>query len=168
MTEARPRPRPARPARCSPTIPFRDYDVGQAFIAPQEIDPTSTDSGFIFSPALRAADATRTGSIAGVVRAHSSTGSAVTNASLRLYLGTTGTPENTWPVLATAKTDATGAFRFAYVTRSSYWTSIPIHAGKSYIVAVDPPAGSGLGRTLVPNLSVTPRVETAIGTVVLP
>lgn len=145
-----------------------DYDVGQAFIAPQEIDPTSTDSGFIFSPVLRATDATRTGSIAGVVRAHSATGSAVENASLRLYLGTTGTPENTWPVLATAKTDATGAFRFAYVTRSSYWASIPIHAGKSYIVAVDPPAGSGLGRTLVPNLSVTPQVETAVGTVVLP
>lgn len=145
-----------------------DYDVGQAFIAPQEIDPTSTDSGFIFSPVLRATDATRTGSIAGVVRAHSATGSAVENASLRLYLGTTGTPENTWPVLATAKTDATGAFRFAYVTRSSYWASIPIHAGKSYIVAVDPPAGSGLGRTLVPNLNVTPRVETAVGTVVLP
>lgn len=145
-----------------------DYDVGQAFIAPQEIDPTSADSGFIFSPVLRAADATRTGSIAGVVRAHSTTGSAVANASLRLYLGTTGTPENTWPVLATAKSDATGAFRFAYVTRSSYWASIPIHAGKSYIVAVDPPAGSGLGRMLVPNLSVTPRVETAVGTVVLP
>jgi hypothetical protein len=71
-------------------------------------------------------------------------------------------------VLATAKSDATGAFRFAYVTRSSYWASIPIHAGKSYIVAVDPPAGSGLGRMLVPNLSVTPRVETAVGTVVLP
>ena len=145
-----------------------DYDVGQAFIAPQEIDPTSTDSGFIFSPVLRATDATRTGSIAGVVRAHSATGSAVENASLRLYLGTPGTPENTWPMLATAKTDASGAFRFAYVTRSSYWASIPIHAGKSYIVAVDPPAGSGLGRTLVPNLSVTPRVETAVGTVVLP
>ncbi|HET9010607.1 MAG TPA: DUF4382 domain-containing protein [Gemmatimonadaceae bacterium] len=145
-----------------------DYDVGQAFIAPQEIDPTSTDSGFIFSPVLRATDATRTGSIAGVVRAHSATGSAVENASLRLYLGTPGTPENTWPMLATAKTDATGAFRFAYVTRSSYWAAIPIHAGKSYIVAVDPPAGSGLGRTLVPNLSVAPRVETAVGTVVLP
>ncbi len=34
-----------------------DYDVGMAFIPPQEVDPTSTDSGFIFSPVLRAADA---------------------------------------------------------------------------------------------------------------
>src|SRR5207237_1213624 len=40
-----------------------DYDVGQAFIPPQELDPASRDSGFIFSPVLRAADATRTGSI---------------------------------------------------------------------------------------------------------
>ena len=29
-----------------------DYDVGQAFIPPKEVDPLSTDSGFIFSPAL--------------------------------------------------------------------------------------------------------------------
>ena len=46
-----------------------DYDVGKAFIPPQVIDPSSTDSGFIFSPVLRAADAARTGSLAGTVRA---------------------------------------------------------------------------------------------------
>jgi hypothetical protein len=145
-----------------------DYDVGQAFIAPQEIDPTSTDSGFIFSPVLRATDAARTGSIAGAVRARSATGGAVEDASLRLYLGTMATPQNTWTVLATAKTDATGAFRFAYVTRSSYWSAIAAQAGKSYIVAVDPPAGSGLGRVVVPNLTVTPGTEVPLGTLVLP
>lgn len=145
-----------------------DYDVGRAFIAPQEIDPASTDSGFIFSPVLHATDAARTGSIAGTIRARTATGGAVENASLRLYLGTTATPENTWSVLATAKTDATGAFRFAYVTRSSYWSAIAAHAGNSYIVAVDPPAGSGLGRVVVPNLTVTPATEVPLGTLVLP
>jgi len=145
-----------------------DYDVGKAFITPQEIDPTSTDSGFVFSPVLRAADAARTGSIAGVVRANGAGGNAVVDASLRLYLGNPARPENTWPVLATAKTDANGAFRFSYVTRSAHWTAIPLRAGDSYIVAVDPPAGSGLGRTLVPNLTVTAGEERAIGTVVLP
>ena len=39
-----------------------DFNVGKAFIPPQELDPTSTDEGFIFSPVLRAADGTRTGS----------------------------------------------------------------------------------------------------------
>ncbi len=145
-----------------------DYDVGKAFITPQEIDPGSTDSGFVFSPVLHAADAARTGAIAGTVRARTANGSAVENASLRLYLGNPSTPENTWPVLATAKTDATGAFRFAFVTRSSYWASLTAQAGKSYIVAIDPPAGSTLGRALVANLTVTEGAERAVGTVVLP
>ena len=145
-----------------------EYDVGKAFITPQEIDPASTDSGFIFSPVLRAADAARTGSIAGVVRAHGATGAAVEDASLRLYLGNPADPENTWSALSTARSDATGAFRFAYVTRSAYWASLPAQAGKSYIVAVDPPAGSALGRALVPGLTVTAGSERSVGTVVLP
>src|SRR5579859_5294027 len=145
-----------------------DYDVGRAFITPQEIDSTSTDSGFVFSPVLSATDARRTGAIAGTVRAHGAGGAPVENASLRLYIGDPANPENTWPVLATGKTDSTGAFRLAYVTRSSYWAAIPAFANASYIVAVDPPIGSGLGRTLVPGLSVTPGSETAAGTVVLP
>jgi hypothetical protein len=145
-----------------------DYDVGKAFITPQEIDPTSTDSGFVFSPVLRAADAARTGSIAGTIRAHGTAGSPVENASLRLYLGNPGTPENTWSMLGTTRSDATGAFRFAYVTRSSYWASLSSQTGKSYIVAVDPPVGSALGRKLVPNLNVTAGEESTVGTVVLP
>ncbi|MFN2563708.1 MAG: DUF4382 domain-containing protein [Gemmatimonadaceae bacterium] len=145
-----------------------DYDVGQAFIPPQELDPTSTDSGFIFSPVLRAADAARTGSISGVVRAGATDGAPVVDASLRLYLGNPADPENTWPVLATARSDANGAFKFSYVTRSGFWSATPAHAGKTYIVAVDPPSGAGLGRVLVPNVAVTARVDTAVGTVVLP
>jgi hypothetical protein len=145
-----------------------DYDVGKAFIPPQEVDPTSTDSGFIFSPVLRAADVARTGAITGAVRAHSGTGTAVADASLRLYLGKPTTPENTWIMLATARTNAAGAFRFSYLPRSAYWTALPVHAGEVYILAVDPPSGSGLGRALVPNLSVTAGVETPAGTVVLP
>ena len=145
-----------------------DFDVGKAFIPPQELNPTSTDSGFIFSPVIHAAAAERTGTIAGTVRAKSASGTPVADASLRLYLGDPTTPENTWSNLATAKTDANGAYRFAYVTRSAYWNSLPAQAGKTYIVAVDPPAGSGLGRTLLPNLSVTAGAVTTAGTAVLP
>jgi Domain of unknown function (DUF4382) len=143
-----------------------DYDVGKAFITPQEIDPSSTDSGFIFSPVLRAADANRTGSIAGVVQDGS--GGAVEDASLRLYFGDPGAPENTWPVLGTAQTDGNGAFRFSFVTRSGYWDQFPAHANSSYIVAVDPPTGSGLARNVVINIGVTAMQETSVGTVVLP
>jgi hypothetical protein len=145
-----------------------DYDVGRAFIPPQEVDPASKDSGFIFSPVIRAADAGRTGSIAGSVRAKTTTGSPVANASLRLYLGSPNTPENTWSTLATARTDANGAFRFAFVTQSAYWASLPAQAGKTYIIAIDPPSGSGLGRMLRQSLTVSPNAETAAGTIVLP
>ena len=145
-----------------------DFDVGKSFITPQEINAASTDRGFIFSPVLRAADGARTGSVAGIVRAHAESGAPVKDASLRLYLGTPGTPENTWSMLATAKTDASGAFKFSYVTRSSWWAAIAAQAGKKYIIAADPPRASGLGRSIVPNLSVSAGVETNAGLVVLP
>ncbi len=143
-------------------------DVGMMFMPSQYVDSTSTDSGFVFLPQLRAADATRTGSITGTVRARASTGSAVEDASLQLYLGDPATPENTWSTLGTAKTDANGAFKFSYVTRSAVWAAMPVHARDVYIVSVDPPVGSGLGRKLVPNLSVVAGAGTPTGTVVLP
>ena len=145
-----------------------DYDVGQAFIPTQQLEPLSPDSGFIFSPVLRAADATRTGSITGSVRARGSSGAAVVDASLRLYIGNPAGAENTWSVLGTAKTDSSGAFRFSYVTRSSYWAGIPAFAGKSYIVVVDPPTGAGLGRALLPGVVVSVGGTTSVGTLVLP
>jgi hypothetical protein len=145
-----------------------DFDVGKAFIPPQEINPSSTDSGFIFSPVIRAADATRTGSITGVVRAHGATGAVVADASLRLYLGKPTQPENTWGTLSTTKSDATGAFKFSYVTPSAFWAATPTLAGYAYIVAVDPPTGAGTGRMLVPNVTVAAGSATPLGTVVLP
>lgn len=143
-----------------------DYDVGKAFITPQEIDPLSTDSGFIFSPVFRAADANRTGSISGVVQ--TSGGAPVEDASLRLYWGNPADPENTWPVMGTAKTNASGQFKFSYVTRNAWWSQFQSQAGKTYIVAVDPPSGSGLARTVVINVTVNQGANTSVGTVVLP
>jgi hypothetical protein len=145
-----------------------DFDVGKAFLQPQDVNPASTDSGFIFSPVIHAADATRTGTISGIVRAHTSTGSPIADASLRLYFGKASQPENTWSVLSTTKTDASGAFKFAYVTRSAFWALTPTLAGYTYIVAVDPPSGAGTGRVLVPNVTVTAGSDTPMGMVVLP
>jgi hypothetical protein len=145
-----------------------DYDVGRAFIPPQEIDPTSTDSGFIFSPVLRAVDVFKSGWITGTVRAKTLTGPPVVDASLRLYLGKPTDPENTWISLQTANTDANGIFWFPAVTRSGYWAQFPAHSGKTYIVAIDPAPGSGLGRVLLPNVMVNAALETGTGTTVLP
>ena len=145
-----------------------DYDVGKAFIQPQEVDPTSTDSGFIFSPVLRAVDSARTGAISGVVRAHAADGAAVPDASLQLFLGNPAQPEGTWSMLATASTNGEGAFRFSYMPPSSYWAALPAQAGRVYIMTADAPRGSGLSRTIVPNVTVNVGSNTTIGTVVLP
>lgn len=144
------------------------YDVGLAFIPPQVIDPASTDSGFIFSPVLRATDAMRTGSVAGAVRAGSDAGAPVADASLQLCLGNPAWPENTWSTMATARTDSTGTFRFAFVTPSAYWAQFPARASDVYIVVVDPPAGSGLGRAVLRGVQVTAGSETTTGVLVVP
>jgi hypothetical protein len=142
-----------------------DIDVGKAFIPVQELDPASTDSSFIFSPVFRAADGNRTGSIAGTIE-HS--GSPVPLASLRLYFGDPTDPENTWSVLGTARSEQDGSFIFSFVTQSSWWSGNPLNAGKTYIVAADPPSGSGLTRQLVTDVTVTARNQTSIGPIVLP
>lgn len=143
-----------------------DFDVGQSFIPRQVIDSTSGDSGFIFAPMLRAADANRTGSISGMVLAQSSDGPPIADASLQLYFGYAGAAENTWYRQATTTTGTGGTFRFSFVRRSSSWDGR--WAGWTYIVTVDPPPGSGLSRVLVSNLEVKARQDTTLGTVVLP
>src|SRR5438067_939524 len=136
-----------------------DYDVGEAFIPPQVIDPASTDSGFIFSPVMRAVDANQAGWITGTVRAKASSGLAVTDASLQLYLGKPANAENTWIRMGTAKTDANGVFRFASVTQSAFWAQSPSHSTDTYIITFDSPPNSGLGRVVLPNVSVSAATE---------
>jgi hypothetical protein len=145
-----------------------DFDVGRSFVPAQDVEGGTTDEGFAFIAVLRAADANRTGSIAGTVRSGSATGVPVGGASLRLYLGNPANAENTWSTMGTARTNASGAFTFAYVTPSAHWAALPAHAGSTYIVAVDPPGGSALTRVVVPNVTVTAKAETSMGTVVLP
>jgi hypothetical protein len=145
-----------------------DYDLGRAFTSPQVLDSVSADSSFTFMPQFRAVDATRTGTITGVVRAHTAAGTPVARASVALYLGNPANPENTWTGMASGMTDSTGAFRISYVTRSAWWAGFPAWTGATYIVAVDPPSGAGLGRTLVPNLTVQAGQATSAGTIVLP
>jgi hypothetical protein len=70
--------------------------------------------------------------------------------------------------MGTAKTDASGQFKFSYATRNAWWSQFQSQAGKTYIVAVDPPSGSGLGRTVVINVTVSQGTNTSIGTVGLP
>jgi hypothetical protein len=144
-----------------------DFDVGRSFIPAADVEGASRDDGFVFTAVLRATDANRTGSITGVVRATTAAGVPVGGASLRLYLGNPSQPENTWSTMATARTNASGAFTFAFVTPSAYWAGFPARADDRYIVAVDPPGTSALGRVVMPNVAVAAKAETSMGTVVL-
>src|SRR5262249_54304720 len=114
---------------------------------------------------LRAADGTRTGSITGRV---ASNGLPVADASLRLYLGNSSQPENTWSVLSTAHTTDTGQFTFAFVTRSAHWEEVPAQQGNSYIVTVDPPLALEVQRALVSHAQVSAGQAADLGTIALP
>jgi hypothetical protein len=145
-----------------------DYDVGKAFILNRELDPGSLDSGFVFSPVIRAADANRTGSIRGNVRALSATGAPQFRCAVRLYRGNPAMAENTWSLLATAGTNEQGDFLFSFVTRSAYWESLASMAGTTYIVVAEPHPGGTITSTQVSNVTVTAGVQTDVGTLVLP
>jgi hypothetical protein len=145
-----------------------DFDVGQSFFPAQDVEPPPADpndSSFIFSPVLRAADLLRTGAVRGVVR---SAGSPVADASVQLYIGRPTTAENTWPRMATARTDSAGAFLIPLVTRSAFWEMTPWYAGDTYIVTVDPPPGSGLGRAVVWSITVDAGRTADLGLITLP
>lgn len=145
-----------------------DFDVGRSFIPAADVEGAASDEGFVFTAVLRATDANRTGSITGTVRSGSATGVPVGGASLRLYLGDPAMPENTWSVMGTARTNSSGQFTFAYVTPSAHWAQFPARVNDRYIVAVDPPGTSSLGRVVVPDVTVNARAATSMGTVVLP
>ena len=85
---------------------------------------------------------------------------------MRLWLGSSTAPANTQPMLSTARTDASGRFRFSYVTRTAYWVGRPFAA--NYWVTADPPSAVVRGQGVVASVPVTAGVETDVGTVVLP
>ena len=137
-----------------------DFDIGRSFFDPADVTPPCGCSGFIFSPqGLRAAQASRTGSVTGSVR-YTGAGAGQADATVELKLGNPNDPSYTWATVSTTKTDASGNFRFAYVTRSTFWSQ----AGWTYMVVA---SHNGYGAT-VTNVLVSPGAETAVGPVLLP
>lgn len=143
-----------------------DFDVGRTFIDPADVSPPSGQQGYIFSPVLRAVQPSRTGSVSGEVRSASAAGPAVAGASLQLKLGNPANLEGTWGTVATARSDVNGAFKFAHIIRTSFYTVN--NPTWRYAVVATPPAGSGLTRQVVKNVTVATGVETKVGVVILP
>jgi hypothetical protein len=145
-----------------------DFDVGRAFIMNRDINPGSPDSGFVFSPVIRAVDGRRAGDVIGRVRAHTADGEPVSKLAVHLYLGDPAQPENTWSLMGTARTGPIGEFAFSFVTPSAHWATVPAQEGKTYIIKAVPFPGNVLGPATLSNVTVSTGVTTDIGTMILP
>ena len=144
-----------------------DFDLGRSFIPNQVLNPGSTDSSFSFTPVLRAADYEQTGTISGMVSAHSASGATVADAALTLLLGNPTAPPGTWTTIQTASSDASGQFQFSIVIPTSYWQA-RFGASQAYMVRADPPRALVAGPTVSPSVFVAARADSRIGTLVLP
>jgi hypothetical protein len=139
-----------------------DFDVGRAFLDPADVEPPCGCTGFIFSPVLRAAQVSRTGSVSGMVRIGSVSGLAADEATVELKLGNPSSPSNTWATISTTKTDANGAFKFAYVTQSDFYTRTD--ASRSYLVV----ASNASGQSAAKTVTVVAGADNSAGLVVVP
>jgi hypothetical protein len=118
-----------------------DFDVGRSFVYNQ-----LRDGAFDFFAAIRAVNKGATGNIAGTVRHDTSSGPVgpVADATVTAWGGGPGN----WYILSTGKTDASGHYRLAYLLPGTY------------IVGVEPPAGSNFGAALDSNVAVNKGFET--------
>jgi hypothetical protein len=139
-----------------------DFDVGRAFIDPADVTPPCGCAGFIFSPVVRAAQVSRTGSISGTVKLGSSSGPAAAEATVELKLGNPNNPSNTWSTVSTARTDANGVFKFAYVNRSTFYTER--QPGWSYMIVATKASGTSGAKTV----TVIAGADNAAGAVIVP
>jgi uncharacterized protein DUF4382/carboxypeptidase family protein len=123
-----------------------DFDVGRSFAC--LADPCT---GLTFLPWFRAVDRSRTGGVAGVVRAPNAGGQMqpMPNVGVSIYTGDASQPQDYWRLAATGKTDAQGAYHIAFLMPGSY------------TVRVDPPRaldlapGSKSGITVSAGQEVT-------------
>jgi len=118
-----------------------DFDVGRSFAYNQ-----LGDHAFDFFASIRAVNRAATGGISGTVTHDTSAGPAgpVADATVSAW----GGGPNNWYILSTGKTDAAGHYRLAYLLPGTY------------IVGVEPPAGSNFGSALDSNVAVNRGFET--------
>ena len=105
-----------------------DFDVGRSFVMRGN---SIKNNGLLFKPVVRGTAVDITGSASGVVRGDNATGPVVADATVEvLKAGTTIDNTDDTNIIATAKTDASGAFKFAFLLPGTY------------VLRATPPAGS--------------------------
>jgi hypothetical protein len=131
-----------------------DFDLGNSFVLRGN---TIQENGLLFKPVIRATATEGTGSISGTVKSGGTTPAAVTGASVQvLQPGTLIGDTDPTKVVATTTTDATGAYKAAFLLPGSY------------ALRVYPPTGSSLSPALVASVAVTSGQDTGGTDVTLP
>ena len=94
-----------------------DFDVGGSFV----MRGNDARNGFIFKPVLRAVAEDITSSVSGSVRANTTTGAAVPDATVEvLTAGSLVTDTDPTHVVASTSTNASGDFSFAFILPGTY------------------------------------------------
>ena len=95
-----------------------DFDVDKSFVLRGN---SIAQNGLLFKPVIRAVARDITGSISGTVRSGTATGAVVSGATIEILKnGTVLTDTVSANVVATASTDATGAFMAAFLPPATY------------------------------------------------
>jgi hypothetical protein len=128
-----------------------DFDVGRSFLC------SAPCTSFVFSPVFRAVNKAATGAVSGRVRGDTLAISPepIHDVTVTVYSGDP-TFEPGWYVRATAKTDAAGNFRIAYLLPGTY------------ILRADAPRGSSFTPGVLSNVLVRQGSETQGVNITLP
>lgn len=119
-----------------------DFDLGHSFVMRGH---SLQQNGLLFKPVIRASAIENTGGIAGVVHADSAKGAVEPNASVEiLKAGTAVTDTVSANVIATTKSDSTGAYAAMWLTPGTY-----------EVRATPPAADTAHHAAVVDNVAVT-------------
>ncbi|HEV2641231.1 MAG TPA: DUF4382 domain-containing protein [Candidatus Elarobacter sp.] len=131
-----------------------DFDLGKSFVMRGN---SIGKNGLLFKPVIRAVARDITGGISGTVHAGTATGAVVRGASVEiLKSGSALTDTVSADVIATTKSDSTGAYSVQFLMPASY------------AVRATPPSGSTNSPALVPSVTVASGKTTTGTDIVLP
>jgi hypothetical protein len=135
------------------TLMVIDFDLAGSFVMRGN---SISQNGLLFKPVIRGVARDVAGSIAGTVRANTADGAVVNGASVQVWKVLADTATAGSVPLATAGSDAAGAYKVAALLPGSY------------ALRVLPPAGSTNKQALVESVTVTTGQTTTTNVVLLP